>query len=655
MTEYMTEAEIRVVGGSTFNVEDLEDISTDNVLNDIGRFSFTLSGESSPSITEGNLVSIHIGEIGSSLTKVFSGEVRRVRKTREEGESIYYVEGVNGAGSMQYRHTDNTYTNENARTVILDLISELVTDGLISSDYTHIAACSTNINYTTGNESVLDSIKNISEQVGYDFYVDPDNELHWFERNSIASGITVNEEEVEDLEYYSEVDNIVNDFTVLGDEYNIPENDAWCESLTDWYLVTGATIELMGRKETPLTPRTGIYSIVCSNVSSDVDTLALRRVINMDLSTVYAPTRLCFQIGPAVQDGNVTRLRVKLRTNSSNYFYYDLTDVFEEDPRTWRKFAVDISDPNWIKYGSPDLSDIEDIVFEVTIDVAQKWGFFVDDVHFEGAKYHGYSEDASSKSTWNKRTAPNILDRNIKSNEEAQEIADRVVSEFKEPKVVFSNIRLTQGNETLVPGETFTVQVPELPSGSVTKKILQVSQRFDEGKLDTILTLENPPTGLTDLVNRTKVQFERQTTAIPLTPPPTESIAFPSVDQLDGYDPSWYSGTGILEIIGEHETITSFDLIYLIWEWIDGVWTPKTKTLPDADSLLRFKNSSTDDYIDIQLIMVDHDGYYDPLFGVSGGLLVKKDITAGGFVSANQGTIGLGSGMRTVFDPPVYG
>ena len=41
----------------------------------------------------------------------------------------------------------------------------------------------------------------------------------------------------------------------------------------------------------------------------------------------------------------------------------------------------------------------------------------------------------------------------------------------------------------------------------------------------------------------------------------------------------------------------------------------------------------------------------DPLFGMSTGLIVKKDISCGGFVSANQGLVALGSGMTNQFDP----
>jgi hypothetical protein len=53
------------------------------------------------------------------------------------------------------------------------------------------------------------------------------------------------------------------------------------------------------------------------------------------------------------------------------------------------------------------------------------------------------------------------------------------------------------------------------------------------------------------------------------------------------------------------------------------------------------------------ILSLEDDGVtYDPLLATDQGLVVKKDIAAGGFVSANQGVLYLGSGLNSATDEP---
>ncbi|MCW3994927.1 MAG: hypothetical protein NWE98_02105 [Candidatus Bathyarchaeota archaeon] len=115
-----------------------------------------------------------------------------------------------------------------------------------------------------------------------------------------------------------------------------------------------------------------------------------------------------------------------------------------------------------------------------------------------------------------------------------------------------------------------------------------------------------------------------------------------------------YNGLGILNVRGEHQVLSKLDILNYIWGYQNGIWIPNSLTFPTGESSLRFQDTSSGNYIDLFMIKIE--GYpnpqeYDVIFGISHGLLVKKDISCGGFVSANQGLIALGSGMTSQFDP----
>ncbi|MDR0470719.1 MAG: hypothetical protein LBH79_03190 [Nitrososphaerota archaeon] len=117
---------------------------------------------------------------------------------------------------------------------------------------------------------------------------------------------------------------------------------------------------------------------------------------------------------------------------------------------------------------------------------------------------------------------------------------------------------------------------------------------------------------------------------------------------------------GLLNISSGHLPLDPIELINYTWEWVNGKWTPHTKHMPTGDSYLKISDSKIGQATDVFLILVDSypslpvDSFdrYGPILGVSTGLMVKKDISCGGFVGANQGIIALGSCLQDSFDPP---
>ncbi|MDR0372564.1 MAG: tail fiber domain-containing protein [Nitrososphaerota archaeon] len=125
---------------------------------------------------------------------------------------------------------------------------------------------------------------------------------------------------------------------------------------------------------------------------------------------------------------------------------------------------------------------------------------------------------------------------------------------------------------------------------------------------------------------------------------------------------SYIDPMGILQLASKHAPLSKFGLINYIWGFENGAWLPQYKTIPTGNSFLQLLDTETGvgtELFEIVIDEQDNPNYplppnkrWSPILGVSTGLTVKKDIAAGGYVSANQGLIGLGSGMYSPFDPP---
>ena len=120
----------------------------------------------------------------------------------------------------------------------------------------------------------------------------------------------------------------------------------------------------------------------------------------------------------------------------------------------------------------------------------------------------------------------------------------------------------------------------------------------------------------------------------------------------------WSGGT--LNVAASHEPVGRIELIDYTWEWVNGRWTPHLKDMPMGSNHIILSDSDRGHKTDLFLLLVDTypnlpvDDFdrYGPILGVSTGMMVKKDISCGGFVASNQGIIALGSCLQDSFDSP---
>ncbi len=98
------------------------------------------------------------------------------------------------------------------------------------------------------------------------------------------------------------------------------------------------------------------------------------------------------------------------------------------------------------------------------------------------------------------------------------------------------------------------------------------------------------------------------------------------------------------------------DIVDAIYKWIGTTWAPEGLPVDDTDSKIMFKDNVDNLVCHLLSIISVDDTHFppwkDPLLATDVGLIVQKDIAAGGFISTQQGEVWIGHGRRTQDDVP---
>jgi hypothetical protein len=98
-------------------------------------------------------------------------------------------------------------------------------------------------------------------------------------------------------------------------------------------------------------------------------------------------------------------------------------------------------------------------------------------------------------------------------------------------------------------------------------------------------------------------------------------------------------------------TLSDLDIVKKIWWFEDGMWKPDGLNRGGAYEMFR-AGSDEEPGVYVNLFEIISDTYGAPLLATDEGLVVQKDISAGGFVGSNQGELWLGSGRGDQLDVP---
>jgi hypothetical protein len=149
-----------------------------NLTSKVDTVSFTMldDGDTSNRPVEGQQIDIFEY---ATTTKIFSGEINKIVQNEDATGNLIFkfkITGTDYTKRLNKRLITESYTNEKAGDIIKDFI------GIYFPEFTTInvedgpTIASIEFNYITG----LNALKKVAKQAGYDWFVDPTKDIHFF-------------------------------------------------------------------------------------------------------------------------------------------------------------------------------------------------------------------------------------------------------------------------------------------------------------------------------------------------------------------------------------------------------------------------------------------------------------------------------------------
>ena len=483
-------------GGSSIPVENAALISFRIVRADaeVSTFDFDLDNDPVIDIQRGDSLNFEIMNKQTIDSNLFSGEILETTIKRTQDGQILSISGKDYSHWFQRRLFTNTYTATSAHDIVIAILTDLVTEGIITT--TGVEACTTKLDITFTDMTLLDCLKKVSDIVNFSFFLDTDHDFKWFAKDSKSSGITYTEDDLEDYSVKTNCDFIINDIWVLGDKCFDPDDqDAYTEEdlyLVNWNPITADSAVTKYDKYSFLAPVMGDYSIGCMSTGASISTYTFGYSISKDLTGEGYYEKFRAYVGTYVPSG-IGILQAKLKMyapDSSNYFELDITDVLGANE--WRLVDVPIGEDStgWTGYGSADWSNITQVVFSVTINAyIADWIVYVDNMYFYEGRYKYHGTDSGSFGTWGLRQGDPIVDDTISSDSEAEDRAKAIIALYKDPLTIIDTITTIEGDETLKPGYTIALVLPEI---TTTQRIKSITHLLSNGDYVNQIALAEP-------------------------------------------------------------------------------------------------------------------------------------------------------------------
>jgi len=244
-------SELEVDQGEVLSFTAVKRINTE-----VGEFTIVMDNDPKKEYRSGDAVEVW-WTTGTSLTKVFAGEIDEVEEGQEEDKTIS-LRGKDWAKLLLEKKITKSYaTATNVKTIIQDIMAEtgIGTVGITYQpnnriiDIGYIYAYESTRTLDFVGEPILDCLIKIAEATQSDFFVDSNKVLRFFPRGSDSSGMTFygggtiargdpsNEDNLEDYFYDLKKDSIINSVKCYGSPtkpYPLDLDTAWTEGITSW-------------------------------------------------------------------------------------------------------------------------------------------------------------------------------------------------------------------------------------------------------------------------------------------------------------------------------------------------------------------------------------------------------------------------------------
>ncbi|MCW4048062.1 MAG: hypothetical protein NWE99_10980 [Candidatus Bathyarchaeota archaeon] len=569
------------------------------------------------------------------------------------GENYCVVSGRCWGEKLFRRTVTKSWINVKAEAVVKDLLDnyvglshnrsgiELVED--TATTYTKLEYMDTPVwdilEYVAGS-----SVAPGTGVVGYDFRVAPDGKFEFFPRGSKTSSVSLSGK-IERAEYRKDVSRVRNKIVVYGvADKSVPsDKDAWTESLS---------------------PSDGAWTATAGTVSFDTSQkkFGAGSIKLYVQNNYYGGALFTLNSGKEVDAEAYPLLSFWLYRyqHFNGHLQVDLFDVANKTAthnatvahEAWFQIQVAAGSKSgdvWSVESGFDWTRIKKVRFTLYFDSTGTSTFWIDGLYFGGKRYSAMREDSASQNAYGLRELVEV-DEELPNDNACDLRAQALLAYFKDPAeyITLSSDAVDYGTSPILAGDRIYVSLPnENVAAYFRVDSVEYAVSGEAQALEITLELGRVPPRLTDYMyglRATTVTVEK----LARTKLGKGGVVGSSVSGA-GVTPNVIAGK--MTVLGSVPNMTSIDIIKTIWEWVSGIWTPMSKTFPTPESYLQFKDTNTNNYFNFQQIMTAPPDN-NPLVVTDQGCIFKKDLAVGGFLSSQQGAVGLGSGLEWQLSPP---
>jgi len=150
-------------------------------------------------------------------TKIFRGIIENKTFRGRGTKTTLVLEGRDyGAVLQDVLVFPRIFKDTEVSEIVNSLMSQNISESLITTNNVNVTTTTID-KITFSNVSVFDAIRQLADIAGFFFYVDQDKDLHFEQKNSTSSGVTLDNTNVQAATFRTSDDDVFNKVTVQGD------------------------------------------------------------------------------------------------------------------------------------------------------------------------------------------------------------------------------------------------------------------------------------------------------------------------------------------------------------------------------------------------------------------------------------------------------
>lgn len=598
-------------------------------------------------------------------SSLISVKVESVKYETDPTDSLVRVSGRCWGEWLFRRVITKTYENVKGEEIIKDLIDSFTDLGHVRGSTELIVDTDTTYTRLEYEDTPLwDIIKYIAETsdkagiIGFDFRVAPDGLFEFFPKNSKTNLVNLTDK-IEAIEYRKDISRVRNRIKIYGEATkSVPlDKDGLTEILNspygDW--TCSSPVGVVAQDST--TAIRGLSSIKCHVDNGTGAVLQFTFKDGQEVNTNLYPFLFFFV---CVQ---------KVWSNNGAVVLEDINGKYVQKPYSispddeWKDCKIGVGAENtgeWnIVQEGFDWTKIKKIRIGRLFPngsggfPVKGWGdFWIDGLYFGGCRYSSTQENSASATAFGLRELVEV-EEELWSDNECELRAKALLAYLKDSAeyIVIKSTVIDYGTSPILAGDKVHVTLPnEGVDADFRAEYCEYHYIADTQTLEITLDLGKEPPQVADYLYGLRT-FTVNVEKLSRTKRGNKGFVASSAGVGGGGGGGGYNGVGLLEV---RSACPEFDWATLepyLWGFNElGEWTPDSLTLPLGESVFRFKDETTSNWLEMGLFFTTTDS--SPVLWISQHLTVKKDFACGGMLTSFQGALFLGSGLEAESDMP---